>query len=113
MRGWYCEKCREPLVVAEDVRGIAMGELDDTARLLLREMGYQAEGSPTRDVLPREAAQNLDLDPSSPEYLAALSHLIALGDIERNAPPDLDLPGYDLYRLTRQGFKRAREVRWR
>ncbi len=88
-----------------------MGELDDTARQLLREMGYQAEGNPALDVLPREAAQNLDLDPSSPEFGAALSHLVALGDIERNAPPDLDLPGYDLYRLTHQGFRRAREIR--
>jgi hypothetical protein len=96
--------------VAEDVRRIAMGELNNTARRLLREMGYQAESNPTRDVLPREAAQNLDLDPSAPEYRAALRHLIALGDIERNAPPDLDLPGYDLYRLTPQGFRRAREI---
>ncbi len=44
---------RAPLVV-EDVRGIEMGELDDTARRLLREMGYQAQGNPTLDVLPRE-----------------------------------------------------------
>jgi hypothetical protein len=48
----------------------------------------------------------------SPEYRAALNHLVSLGDIERHAPPDLDLPGYDLYRLTRQGFKRAREIGW-
>jgi hypothetical protein len=98
--------------VAEDVRGIAMGELDDTARRLLREMGYQAQGNPTLDVLPREAAKNLGLDPSSPEYWAALNHLVSLGDIERHAPPDLDLPGYDLYQLTRPGFRRAREIRW-
>ncbi len=90
-----------------------MGQLDDTARRLLREMGYQAEGKPTPLVLPREAARNLDLDPSSQEYLAALDHLEALGDIERKSPPDLDLPGYDLYQLTRQGFRRAREIRWR
>jgi hypothetical protein len=87
-----------------------MGEINDTARRLLQEMGYQAEGNPTLDVLPREAAKNLDLDPSSPEYGAALNHLVSLGDIERNAPPDLDLPGYDLYRLTKQGFNRAREL---
>ncbi len=42
--------------MAEDVRGIVMGKINDTARRLLREMGYQAEGSPTLDVLPREAA---------------------------------------------------------
>ena len=90
-----------------------MGQLDDTARQLLREMGYQAEGKPTPLVLPREAARNLDLDPSSQEYLAALNHLVALGYIERTAPPDLGLPGYDLYQLTRQGFERARELRWR
>ncbi len=89
-----------------------MGELDDTARRLLREMGYQAQGNPTLDVLPREAAENLGLDPSSPEYRAALNNLVALGDIERNAPPDLDLPGYGLYRLTNQGFKRLREIHW-
>jgi hypothetical protein len=91
--------------VAEDVRGIALGELDDTARRLLREMGYQAQDNPTLEVLPREAAENLNLDPSSPEYRAALKHLIALGDIERK-------PDQDLYQLTRPGFKRAREIRW-
>jgi hypothetical protein len=90
-----------------------MEQLDDTARRLLREMGYQAEGKPTPLVLPREAARSLDLDPSSQEYLAALDHLEALGDIKRKAPPDLDLPGYDLYQLTRQGLERAREIRWR
>jgi hypothetical protein len=30
-----------------------MERLDDTARRLLREMGYQAEGNPTLDVAPR------------------------------------------------------------
>jgi hypothetical protein len=89
-----------------------MGELDDTTRRLLREMGSQAEvGSPTPDVLPREAAENLGLDPSSPEYRAALDHLLALGDIEREAPPDPNLPKPELYRLTRQGLKRVRELR--
>jgi Mn-dependent DtxR family transcriptional regulator len=83
-----------------------MGGIDETARRLLREMGYQAEGSPTPDVLPREAADSLDLDPSSPEYEAALNHLMALGDIERK-------PDQNLYRLTRTGFKRAEEIRWR
>ena len=39
--------------MAEDVRGIALGELDDTARRLLREMGYQAQDNPTLEVLPR------------------------------------------------------------
>jgi hypothetical protein len=98
--------------VAEGVRGIALGQLDDTARLLLREMGLQAEGNPTLGVLPREAAENLGLDPSSPEYWAALNHLVALGDIERKAAPARDLPGQSLYQLTRPGFKRAREIRW-
>jgi hypothetical protein len=92
-----------------------MGQLDDTARRLLREMGYQAEGNPTPDVQPREAAENLNLDPSSPEYQAALDHLVALGDIERQAPPDplTDLPEQELHQLTPQGFRRAREIRWR
>jgi hypothetical protein len=89
-----------------------MGELDDTARRLLREMGYIAQGNPTLDVLPGEAAGNLSLGPSSPEYQAALDHLVALGDIERKAPPDPVLPGQDLYQLTRQGFRRAGEIRW-
>jgi hypothetical protein len=88
-----------------------LGELDDTARRLLREMGYQAEGNPTSDVLPRVVAENLDLDPSSPEYRAALNHLVALGDIEREVQPDPNLPEQELYRLTRQGFRRAREIR--
>jgi hypothetical protein len=92
--------------------GTVMGLLDDTARRLLREMGYQAEANPTADdVLPREAAENLDLDPGTPEYEAALNHLVALGDIEPNAGPALAEQGR--YRLTRQGFKRAREIRWR
>ena len=89
-----------------------MGELDDAARRLLQEMGYQAEGNPTLDVLPREAAKNLDLVPSSPKYQAALNHLIALGDVERKAPADSDLLGQSLYQLTRQGLQRTRELRW-
>jgi DNA-binding IclR family transcriptional regulator len=83
-----------------------MGPLDDTARQLLREMGYQAEGNPTLDVLPREAAENLGFDPSSPEYWAALNHLVALGNVKRK-------PDGNLYQLTPQGFKRAKEIRWR
>ena len=90
-----------------------MGEIDQTARRLLREMGYQAEGNPTSDILPRKAAENLDLDPSSPVYGAALDHLVALADIEREVQPDPNLPEQELYRLTRQGFTRAREIRWR
>ncbi len=89
--------------------GIVMGLVDDTARRLLREMGYQAEGNPLADdVLPREAAENLDLDPSSPEYQAALYHLVALGDIEPNPDPVLRVQG--LYRITRQGIIRVREL---
>jgi hypothetical protein len=87
-----------------------MGEIDDTARLLLKEMGQQAEGKPTPDVLPKVAAENLDLDPGSPEYEAALNHLLALGDIEPASDPAL--VGQGLYRLTRQGLSRARELRW-
>jgi hypothetical protein len=87
-----------------------MGEIDDTARRLLREMGQQAEGSPTPDVLPKVAAENLDLDPGAPEYEAALNHLLALGDIEPRSDPAL--VGEGLYRLTRRGLSRARELRW-
>jgi hypothetical protein len=87
-----------------------MGELDDTARRLLREMGYQAEGNSTPDVVPREAAQNLDLDPRAPEYAAALNHLVALGDIELKTQHPVSTEGR--YRLTKQGLLRAREVRW-
>ncbi len=85
-----------------------MGKINDTARQLLREMGRQTEGSPTPDVLPREAAENLGLDPSSPEYRAALDHLVALGDIEPNPDPDLKEQG--LYQITRQGLIRVREL---
>ena len=88
-----------------------MGEIDETARLLLKEMGQQVEGKPTPDVLPKVAAENLDLDPGSPEYEAALNHLLALGDIKPNPDPALSRQG--LYRLTRQGLTRAREIRWR
>jgi hypothetical protein len=94
--------------VEEDVRRIVMGKVNDTARQLLREMGYQVEGSPTPDVVPREAAENLGLDPGAPEYEAALNHLLALGDIEPNPDPALTEQG--LYRLTRQGRIRVREL---
>jgi hypothetical protein len=85
-----------------------MGKINDTARQLLREMGYQAEGSPSPDVLPKEAAENLGLDPGAPEYEAALNHLLALGDIEPNPDPALREQG--LYRLTQQGRTRVREL---
>jgi hypothetical protein len=87
-----------------------MGEVDETARRLLRELGYQAEGSPTPDVLPREAAQNQGIDPETSEYEAALEHLLALGDIEPSPDPALLEQGF--YRLTPQGLRRARELRW-
>jgi hypothetical protein len=87
-----------------------MGLVDETARQLLREMGYQAEANPTQAVLPREAAENLHLDPATPEYGVALNHLMALGDIEPETDPALAEQG--LYRLTRQGLRRARELRW-
>jgi hypothetical protein len=85
-----------------------MGKINDTARRLLREMGYQAEGSSTPDVLPREAALNLGIDPAAPEYEAALNHLLALGDIAPNPDPALAEQG--LYRLTPQGRTRVREL---
>ena len=94
--------------MAEDVRRIVTGKINDTARQLLREMGSRAEGSPTPDVLPREAAENLGLDPGATEYEAALNHLLALGDIEPNPDPALREQG--LYRLTRQGRIRVREL---
>jgi hypothetical protein len=95
--------------VAEGVRRIVMGKINATARQLLREMGRQAEGSPTPDVVvPKQAAENLGLDPGAPEYRAALNHLLALGDIEPN--PDPALREQDLYRLTRQGRIRVREL---
>jgi hypothetical protein len=87
-----------------------MGLVDDTARRLLREMGYQVEGSPSPDFLPREAAENLGIDPAAPEYEAALNHLLALGDIELASDPALVGEGF--YRLTRKGLGRARELRW-
>jgi hypothetical protein len=94
-----------------------MGEIDDTARRLLREMGYQARESapsnPTPDVVPREAAENLDLDPEAPEYEAALNHLLALGDIEPKTQDPGNLATEGLYRLTKQGLRRAHEIRWR
>ncbi len=93
-----------------------MGEIDDTARRLLREMGYQAEGKPSEatDVVPREAAENLDLDPEAPSYEAALNHLLALGDIERISDPGAQAQAAEgLYRLTKQGLRRAHEIRWR
>ena len=90
-----------------------MGEVNDTARRLLREMGNQAKErsptNPTPDVVPREAAQKLDLDPEAPVYTAALKHLLALGDIERIS----DVAATEgRYRLTKQGLRRAREIRW-
>ena len=86
-----------------------MGKINDVARRLLREMGYQAERSPAADdVVPREAAQNLGLDPGAPEYEAALNHLLALGDIVPNPDPALREQG--LYRLTPQGRIRVRDL---
>ena len=85
-----------------------MGKINDTARQLLQEMGYQAAGSPTPDVLPKQAAENLGLDPGAPEYEAALNHLLALGDIVPNPDPALREQG--LYRLTRQGRIRVRDL---
>ena len=86
-----------------------MGKINDMSRRLLREMGYQAEGTPTPDVVaPRQAALNLGIDPGAPEYEAALNHLLALGDIEPNPDPALREQG--LYRLTSQGRKRVREL---
>jgi hypothetical protein len=98
-------------MVAALVWRIVVGELDETARRLLREMGYQAEGNLAPDVLPREAAENLALDPGSREYELALSHLVALGDIEPSPDPALLEQGF--YRLTPRGLRRAREIRWR
>jgi hypothetical protein len=85
-----------------------MGEINDAARRLLREMGYQAEHSPTPDVLPREAAEHLGLDPGSREYELALEHLRALGDIEPSSDPALSEQGF--YQITVQGRRRAREM---
>jgi hypothetical protein len=92
---------------------MVMGEIDETARRLLREMGHQAEANPSgaTDVAPKEAAENLEVDPQGPEYAAALNHLLALGDIERVSKPGgrAQATG-DLYRLTLQGLRRAKEM---
>ena len=92
-----------------------MGEIDQTARRLLWEMGDQASGwsrgDPPPEVVPREAAQNLDLDPEGAEYVAALNHLLALGDIERVSDSG-NLATEGLYRLTKQGLNRTREIGW-
>jgi hypothetical protein len=101
--------------VASSFRRIVVGEINDTARRLLREMGNQASGWSRGDsppeVVPREAAQNLDLDPEAPEYTAALNHLLALGDIER-VSGSVETEPEGLYRLTIQGIRRAHELRW-
>jgi hypothetical protein len=91
-----------------------MGEIDDTARRLLREMGVQAEDKPDEaaDVVPREAAENLDLDPEGAEYMAALEHLLALGDVERVSDSGNRATEGLYYRLTKQGLNRAREIGW-
>jgi hypothetical protein len=103
--------------VTEGVRRIVMGKINDTARRLLREMGRLAEDKPsdseaTAVVVPREAAENLDLDPEAPEYDAALNHLLALGDIERISDSGAPQATEGLYRLTNDGLRRAREIRW-
>ncbi len=88
-----------------------MGEIDDTARRVMRELGYQAEDIRTPDVLPGETAQNLCFDPETPWYELVLNHLLALGDIEPSSDPARTKQGY--YRLTSQGLRRAREIRYR
>jgi hypothetical protein len=93
-----------------------MGEINDTARKLLREMGYQGSewspGDPSPEVVPREAAHNLDLDAEAPEYTVALRHLLALGDIERVSDAGAPRATEGRYRLTKQGLSRARELHW-
>ena len=101
--------------MASSFRRIVVGEINDTARRLLREMGNQASGwsrgDPEPEVVPREAAQNLDLDPQGPEYVAALSHLLAVGDIERTPASGAQAQATEgRYRLTPQGRRRARDM---
>jgi hypothetical protein len=90
-----------------------MGDVNDTARRLLREMGNQARerspSNPTPEVVPRKAAENLDLDPQAPDCRAALRHLLALGDIEQISDPAAT---EGRYQLTKQGLHRAHELRW-
>ncbi len=110
-REWPSWRVHSPDPLRVGCSGDSDGEIDETARRLLREMGYQAEDSPTAGVLPRKAAQNLGIDPETSEYELALEHLLALGDIAPSRDPALLEKGF--YRLTPQRLRRAGEIRWR
>jgi DNA-binding MarR family transcriptional regulator len=77
---------------------------------LLRQMGRQAESKYEPIVVPREAAEKLNIDPESPVYVEAVNRLLESGYLERTHNPALGTT-MGTYRLTEKGLAKARELR--
>ena len=83
--------------------------IEHRANRLLREMGRQAQGKFEPIVVPRAAAERLNIDPESPVYLEAVNRLLEAGYVERTQNPALGTT-MGTYRLTEEGLARAREL---
>ena len=84
--------------------------IEHRANRLLREMGRQAQGKFEPIVVPRAAAERLNIDPESPVYLEAVNRLLEAGYLERTQNPALGTT-MGTYRLTQEGLDKARELR--
>jgi hypothetical protein len=84
--------------------------VEHRANRLLREMGRLAEDKVEPIVDPMAAAQKLNIDPSSPVYEEAVRRLLELGYLEQTHNPALGTT-MGAYRLTEEGFAKARELR--
>jgi hypothetical protein len=99
------------VVVAEDVGRIEVEyPVERRADRLLREMGRQAEGKSDPRVVPRAAAEKLNIDLESPVYEEAVDRLLESGYLERTQNPSLGTM-MGTYRLTQEGLARAGELR--
>ncbi len=84
--------------------------VEHRADRLLREMGRQVEGKFEPIVDPREAAERLNIDTSSPVYEEALKRLVERGYLEQTHHPALGTT-IGSYRLTEEGMAKAEELR--
>ena len=73
-------------------------------------MGRQAEGKYEPIVVPRDAAERLNIDPESPVYVEAVNRLLESGYLEQTQNPALGTT-MGTYRLTEEGLAKARELR--
>jgi hypothetical protein len=96
--------------VAENVRRIEVEyPVKHRAERLLREMGRQAEGKSDPIVVPRAAAEKLNIDLESPVYEESVNHLLDSGYLERTQNPALGTT-MGTYRLTQEGLARAEKL---